>query len=76
MTSVNREIYDTWLGSRGTGPQFIPRLHITKEYSFIFLGTDEYRGIYSSISSSVMKICSSVIVGADMDETHTCTHSS
>jgi hypothetical protein len=39
---------NTWLGRGGGGPQYIPRLHVTGEYTFIFLGTEEYSDIYSS----------------------------
>jgi hypothetical protein len=60
-SSVNRGIYEHVAEARGgRGPQYIPRLRvteeyicllgITKEYTFIFsifLGTDEYSGIYS-----------------------------
>jgi hypothetical protein len=47
--------------------QYIHRLGVTKEYTFIFLGTDEYNDIYSSIlyssvPSSVMKVCPLVII--------------
>jgi hypothetical protein len=52
----------TWPRQEGeAGPHYIPwlcvteeyitlirRLHVTKEYSFIFLGTEEYKAAYSS----------------------------
>jgi hypothetical protein len=39
------------------GGQYIRRLHITNEYIFIFLGTDEYKELYSlALRSSVLLI--------------------
>jgi hypothetical protein len=49
----------TWSDRRGRGPiyslitcnrgiyHYIHRLFVIEEYSFIFLGTEEYKGIYS-----------------------------
>jgi hypothetical protein len=49
---------DMWSG-RGWGlsPQYIPRLHATKEYILIFLGNEKYNDIYSSaLYSSVISL--------------------
>jgi hypothetical protein len=69
-SSVNREIYGYVARVRGGGggcPQYIPQLRVTEEYIpvyssvrcnrgiyFIFLGTDEYSGIYSSALYSLV----------------------
>jgi hypothetical protein len=49
---------DTWPGHArgGGGSQYICRLGVTKEYNYIFLGTNEYSGIYSALYSLVTSL--------------------
>jgi hypothetical protein len=44
---------DMWLGAGERG-QYIHQLHVTDEYSFIFLSTEEYIAIYSSTLYSMV----------------------
>jgi hypothetical protein len=69
-SSVNRGIYGHVARARGEGGrvpsiflgyvepinilQYIRSLHVTYEYIFIFLGTDEYNGIYPSALYSLI----------------------
>jgi hypothetical protein len=71
-SSINQGIYGHVVRAWGGGSQYIPRLYVTRnifqyihrlgvteEYTFILLGTDEYSAIYSSafyplVPSSVM----------------------
>jgi hypothetical protein len=43
---------DMW--SQHAGGLYIHRLHVTNEYTLIFLGTEEYNDIYSSVLYSLV----------------------